>query len=254
MTLLNIAKFQHKASMDARLKWIIALIGLWSFVWSVQLFIAGNAYYSVKNSIDVWQRKPELVNALKVDRALGKIEIALSYFPKNALYYQMQGQLYEWKAFSVEDEAVPSDVQTVPSNSPENLNQAFVAYKKSLELRPNWSGSWIGLASVKWKRRELDSAFYAYLARAVEVGPQDAIVHKFVVAYGLDMFVARSLHYVEVKDLLKRHLDAGIQNPLSRSFVLQAIQQHNVTETVCRWLNDSSYSVRKRIPNCVTYN
>ena len=254
MKAFNLASFHNQQIFSTVLKWIVALMALWSLVWSVQLFIAGNAYYSVKNNIDMWQQRPERATTEKIERALNKIETALSYFPKNALYYQVQGQLYEWKAYSVGEAGVSSDTQTAAFDSKRNLYQAFTAYEKSLELRPNWSGSWIGLASVKWKQRELDSAFYDYVTRAVDVGAQDAIVHKFIVEYGLDMFAARSVHYVKVKDLLKRHLDLGIQNPLSRNFVLEAIQKHSAEEVVCRWLNTSSYPVKKRIPNCVTYD
>ena len=236
------------------LKWVMVALAGFCFLWSFQLFIAGNAYYSVKNDIEGWQLSPEKASINRIDRGLGKIGNAIDYFPDNALYYQIQGQLFEWKALVEKRSKESNDAELSLKSTKANLNNAALSYEKSLLLRPTWSGSWIGLASVKLQQGELDNEFYHYLKNAKQAGPQDAIVHKFIVEYGLDMFAARSVHYVKVKDLLKRHLDLGIQNPLSRNFVLEAIQKHSAEEVVCRWLNTSSYPVKKRIPNCVTYD
>ena len=80
------------------------------------------------------------------------------------------------------------------------------------------------------------------------------VIHKFIVDFGLQVFSARSFHYVKIKEKLKHHLNLGIENPLSRDFVLKTIQKHNANEVVCRWLRGASYPVRKRIPNCITYD
>ncbi|WP_394220699.1 VpsP family polysaccharide biosynthesis protein [Alteromonas gracilis] len=248
------SKIATSVKLSVALRLLVGGLALWCVVWSAQLFIAGNAYYNVKNSISLWQKKPELASIESIDRALDKIATALNYFPKNALYYQIQGQLYEWKAYSESESATVESMQTIKENESRKLSHAAASYEKSLALRPNWSGSWIGLASIKWKLNELDETFYTYLNRAINVGPQDAIVHKFVAEYGLAMFSARSVHYVKIQSRLKRHLDLGIQNPLSRDFVLNTIQKQNANATVCRWLKASSYPVRKRIPNCVSYD
>ena len=121
MKAFNLASHYNQQTFSTSLKWIVALMALWSLVWSVQLFIAGNAYYSVKNNIDMWQQRPERATTEKIERALNKIETALSYFPKNALYYQVQGQLYEWKAYSVGEAGVSSDTQTAAIDSVRNL-------------------------------------------------------------------------------------------------------------------------------------
>ena len=110
------------------------------------------------------------------------------------------------------------------------------------------------MASVKLLQNALDNEFYYYVKNAKQAGPQDAIVHKFIVEFGLEMFSVRSIHYVKIKEQLKQHLNLGLQNPLSRDFVLKAIQKHNASGAVCRWLRDASYPVRKRIPNCITYD
>ena len=236
------------------LKWIMVLLAGFGFIWSMQLFIAGNAYYSVKNDIEAWQLSPNKASVQKINSGLGKIANAIDYFPNNALYYQIQGQLFEWKAVVEKKNKELDSVELDTQRNNANLNNAALSYEKSLLLRPTWSGSWIGLASVKLQQGELDSEFYHYLENAKLAGPQDAIVHKFIVEFGLEMFSARSIHYVKIKEQLKQHLNLGLQNPLSRDFVLKAIQKHNASETVCRWLRDASYPVRKRIPNCITYN
>ncbi len=235
-------------------KWTMVLLAAFCLLWSMQLFIAGNAYYSVKNDIEAWQITPNKASVQKINSGLGKIGNAIDYFPNNALYYQIQGQLFEWKAVVEKRGKESGDAELGLKSSSANLKNAAQSYEKSLLLRPKWSGSWIGLASVKLQQGELDSEFYRYLENAKQAGPQDAIVHKFIVEFGLEMFSARSIHYVKVKEQLKHHLNLGIQNPLSRDFVLKTIQQHDASETVCRWLRDASYPVRKRIPNCITYN
>lgn len=242
------------ANINFFFKWLALLFASFGFVWSAQLFIAGNAYYSVKNDIELWQLAPDKATAKKVGRALDEIGNALQYFPDNALYHQIQGQLFEWAAITSERGQPEKSVTQGEVEVNANLREAATSYEKSLQLRPHWSGSWIGLASVKLQQGDLDNAFYYYLQQAQKTGPQDAIVHKFIVGFGLEMFSARSIHYVKIKDELRHHLDVGLQNPLSRDFVLNAIQKHNASEAVCRWLRDASYPVRKRIPDCISYN
>ena len=236
------------------LKWVMVLLAGFCFLWSMQLFIAGNAYYSVKNDIEAWQLTPDKASMQKINSGLDKIGNAIGYFPGNALYYQIQGQLSEWKAVVEKRSKDLGSVELGSKSDSTNLSNAARSYEKSLLLRPKWSGSWVGLASVKLQQGELDNEFYRYLENAKQAGPQDAIVHKFIVEFGLEMFSARSIHYVKVKEQLKQHLNLGLQNPLSIDFVLKTIQEHNASETVCRWLRDASYPVRKRIPNCIAYN
>ena len=126
----------------------------------------------------------------------------------------------------------------------------MLSYKKSLKLRPNWSGGWIGLASVKWKLGELDSQFYQYLDAAVSVGPQDAIVHRFIAEFGITMYVNRSMHYAKILKRLRHHLDLGIKNPLSRKLILNLISENNLNEPACRWLGPSTFAVSTGLLNC----
>ena len=58
------------ANNSALLKWIVFLLAAFGFVWSMQLFIAGNAYYSVKNSIEIWQLSPDKASTQKVKYCL----------------------------------------------------------------------------------------------------------------------------------------------------------------------------------------
>lgn len=202
----------------------IAITGVFGCVWSAQSFVAGNLYYSAKNAMDEWQVNPSSASFQEAGNALEQINSALSYFPKSALYHQMKGQINEWLAY------------TDKEGKENYLESATVSYKTSLSLRPNWAGSWVGLATVRWKQQEIDSQFYNYLDMAIKVGPQDSMTHVFITEFGLAMLSARSVEYVKVKDRLKHHLLLGIENPLSRNRVLATIKKYNAKKTVCNWL------------------
>ena len=143
-------------------KWTMVLLAAFCLLWSMQLFIAGNAYYSVKNDIEAWQITPNKASVQKINSGLGKIGNAIDYFPNNALYYQIQGQLFEWKAVVEKRGKESGDAELGLKSSSANLKNAAQSYEKSLLLRPKWSGSWIGLASVKLQPGELDDEFYHY--------------------------------------------------------------------------------------------
>lgn len=217
---------------------LVILLALWGLVWSAQLFIAGNAYYSVKNTLDLWQDDPDLASQQDAEQALVKIAYALSYFPKNALYHQVKGQVHEWLAF----------INSTGQQS--SFTNATQSYRKSVYFRPNWSGSWIGLATVKWKQWQLDNEFYEYLATAERVGPQDAITHVFIAEYGFAMLSARSLEFVRVKNQLKHHLPLGLINPLSRKQVITAIEKYDAKQTACSWLNTDENEGPYKVLGC----
>ncbi|AGP77733.1 hypothetical protein I633_08335 [Alteromonas mediterranea 615] len=245
-------KFAHwmeKVKLHSAVSFLVASIAVFSFLGSANQFFVSNTYYSVKNSLDSWNRAPSSVSAEDVEIALTKIEKVIDKAPNNALYYQLQGQLYEWLHFSTN---LASDLETVTkaNNGPDELQRAMLSYKKSLKLRPNWSGGWIGLASVKWKLGELDSQFYQYLDNAVSVGPQDAIVHRFIAEFGITMYVNRSVHYAKILKQLRHHLDLGIKNPLSRKSILSLVGENNLNESACRWLGPSSFAVSTGLLNC----
>jgi len=237
---------------------VFFITAAWGVIWSAQFFVSGNYYYRVNNQLEAWQSNPTLVTQSKVSDAITKIDSAISMFPNNALYYQMRGQLYEWQAFVLQKAAQSAAdnhrQSTADSNKNNSLKLAFANYQQSLSLRPLWPASWIGLASVKWKLSEVDDTFYQYMNKAAQTGPQDAVVHKFIVEYGLANFSARSPEYIKVVQPLKHHMKLGLVNPHSREAIVQSIVNYNVEEPACRWMRLASYPVRKRIPNCVTYN
>ncbi|WP_218397044.1 VpsP family polysaccharide biosynthesis protein [Alteromonas lipotrueae] len=236
----------HQLAIKRIVRSVFFITAAWGVVWSAQFFVSGNYYYRVNNQLNAWQSNPERVTASKVSDAITKIDSAISMFPNNALYYQMRGQLYEWQAFTANG--------TADSNKASMLNLAAANYHQSLLLRPLWPASWVGLASVKWKRNEVDDTFYQYMNKAIEVGPQDAIVHQFIVEFGLANYAARSPEYIKVIQLLKHHMNLGLINPHSREAIVQSIVNYNAEEPACRWMRLAAYPVRKRIPNCITYN
>lgn len=246
---ITFAYWKEKLKWHHALTFLIASIALFSFVGSATHFFVSNTYYSIKNSLDGWNSAPSSVSKKDVEIALTKIENVIDKAPNNALYYQLQGQLFEWLHFST---SLASDLETVTkaNNGPDELHRAMLSYKKSLKLRPNWSGGWIGLASVKWKLGELDSQFYQYLDNAVSVGPQDAIVHRFIAKFGITMYMNRSVHYAKILKRLRHHLDLGIKNPLSRKLILKLISENNLNEPACRWLGPSTFAVSTGLLNC----
>lgn len=236
-------------SWSRTLTYFIVLIAFSSLVGSVKQFIVSNTYYSVKNSLDSWNVAPSSASVNEVEIALAKIEEVIVRAPNNALYHQLQGQLYEWLHYSTSLTNNVNDISNANNDAP-ILHRAALSYKESLKLRPNWSGGWIGLASVKWKLGELDSEFYEHLNKAVSVGPQDAIVHRFIVEFGLTMYMNRSVHYAKISKRLKHNLALGLINPLSRNFILEFIRKNNLNEPVCRWLGPSSYAVSTVFLDC----
>ncbi len=241
--------FKLHLKWKSAVTYLIAFVALFSFLGSANQFIVSNTYYSVKNSLDSWDSTPSSISIDDVKIALTKITEVTRKSPDNALYYQLQGQLYEWLHFSESLEDGEQVLQHL-ARQETALKSAAQSYQKSLSLRPNWSGGWIGLASVKWKLGELDTEFYSFIDEAIRVGPQDAIVHKFIVKFGLKMYVERSVHYAKVFKRLRHHLELGIQNPLSRNFVLEAVRKNNANEPVCRWLGASSHSVNTGLLRC----
>ena len=246
---ITFAHWKEKLKWHHALTFLIASIALFSFLGSANQFFVSNTYYSVKNSLDGWNSAPSSVSEKDVEIALTKIEEVIDKAPNNALYYQLQGQLFEWLHFST---VLASDLEaaTKANNGPNELHSAMLSYRKSLKLRPNWSGGWIGLASVKWKLGELDDEFYQYLDNAVSVGPQDAIVHRFIAEFGITMYVNRSVHYAKILKQLRHHLDLGIKNPLSRKSILSLVGENNLNESACRWLGSSSFAVSTGLLNC----
>ncbi len=249
MSLSNVYE-RHQLLIKRVVRTVFFITAAWGVIWSAQFFISGNYYYRVNNQLEAWQNNPERVTASKVSDAITKIDSAISMFPNNALYYQMRGQLYEWQAFVSKSAAQSAS----DSNKTNSLKLAFTNYQQSLSLRPLWPASWIGLASVKWKLNEVDDTFYQYMNKAAQTGPQDAIVHKFIVEYGLANYAARSPEYINVIQPLKHHMKLGLANPHSREAIVQSIVKYNAEEPACRWMRLASYPVRKRIPNCITYN
>ncbi|MBQ4828196.1 VpsP family polysaccharide biosynthesis protein [Alteromonas sp. MMG017] len=253
MTLSNLYN-NNQLLIKRVVRTVFFITAAWGVIWSAQFFVSGNYYYRVNNQLEAWQSKPELVTQSKVSDAITKIDSAISMFPNNALYYQMRGQLYEWQAFVSQKAAQSTAQSAAESDKMNSLKLAFTNYQQSLSLRPLWPASWIGLASVKWKLNEVDDTFYQYMNKAAQTGPQDAVVHKFIVEYGLANFSARSPEYINVIQPLKHHMKLGLANPHSREAIVQSIVRYNAEEPACRWMRLASYPVRKRIPNCITYN
>lgn len=231
-----------RVSKGSFIQLIVCVVALYGLYCSWQQVTVGNSYYRVKNNLDIWQQSPSLANELSVKNMLEEIGSAIEKFPDNALYYQLRAQTTEWLVY-----AKPTERERVKATL---LNAAYKDYKKSLELRPTWAGSWVGMATIKWKLDELDESFYSYLQQAEKFGPQDSLTHIFYSEFGLNMFSIRSIHFVKVKSQLKKHIHLGLLNPLSRNAVLKSISQHNAKQVVCVWLKTYPNSSSRRTLGC----
>ena len=230
-------------SKGSYLQWSVFLLALYGLYFSWQQLTVGNSYYRVKNNLDTWQQSPSLANETSARIMLEEIDSAIEKFPDNALYYQLRAQTIEWLVY-----AQPTERK---SEKLDLLNVAYEDYQKSLELRPAWAGSWVGLATIKWKLDELDESFYSYLQQAEKFGPQDSLTHIFYAEFGLNMFSIRSIHFVRVKSQLKKHIHLGLLNPLSRNAVLKSISNHDAKQVVCVWLKKHPNSSSRKILGCV---
>ena len=220
----------------------ICAVAFYGLFCSWQQFTVGNSYYRVKNNLEIWQQSPSLADESSSQSMLEAIDSAIEKFPDNALYYQLRAQTIEWLVYAKTTEKASEKVDL--------LDAAYKDYKKSLELRPKWAGSWLGLATIKWKLDELDETFYSYLEQAENFGPQDSLTHIFYSEFGLNMFSLRSIHFVKVKAPLKKHIHLGLLNPLSRNAVLKSISEHNAKQVVCVWLKKYPNSSSRRILGC----
>ncbi len=211
---------------------------LWLIYCSWSNYVAHLHYYNVKNSFDFWRKHPEQLRLNDVEQNFISINSALSLVPDNSVYYQTRGQLYEWLA-------------VLDSENREGiLKRAIQDYQTSLEYRPLWAPTWINLASVKWRLGEIDEEFKGYLSNAIDVGSNQASVHKFIVKFGLTHYKAKTPGYILVYEQLPKHLALGLINPLSEREIVMTVDMLQLHGFACRLLKNEASNVRKKIRNC----
>lgn len=221
----------------------LRILGLASIVivalfFTIKFYIADLHYYNVKNNVERWRKDPTSADLESIEKSMVRIDKAISLSSDNALYYQLRGQLHEWKSY------------ISPLDKRFHLKNATSEYKKSLVYRPYWAPTWINLAWVKWRLNELDEDFELYLANALKTGAQQASVHYFIVDFAFAQYNLKSAKYLLVYKLLPLHLKMGLQNPLSERNVLKAIKERNASELACRLLKSEPLRLRKKIPEC----
>ncbi|MBN3495293.1 VpsP family polysaccharide biosynthesis protein [Vibrio neptunius] len=113
---------------------------------------------AVSNQIEQWNASNKKPSFSDIESAEKLISAGLTHHPSHPHYFDLQGKVYEWKAYisdSLDKEAY--------------LKLAKSAYLNSAELRPNWPNTWVNLATLETQMqgesREL------YLRKADQKGP-----------------------------------------------------------------------------------
>ena len=236
------ANLLTKKALPLRLTQLTILVFcVYGLYWTFNFLTASNNYYHAKNAVENIRKNAEVRTVENINTALEHVNIAIQYFPQKSGYYLLRAELYEWKA------------KLLPNERLSLLTSAFDDFTLALKYRPHWPPTWANLAAIKWKLGETDDEFYYYLNTAIELGPQHEIVHIFVAEYGLAMLAEHSREFGKINVVLRRHIQQGLKNSLSRERIVNAIKLHQLEREVCRWMVDAEYRVRRAIPGCVVF-
>jgi len=161
-------------------------------VWDNQVdsFLGGWQQQGGEPSRDAWQVAHDAANT------------AISISPiENASYYNHLGRVWEWQQFSK------------PFGHPaaiESRQQALVAYRQAIQLRPQWPYSWLSLASTKLRLLQLDEEFMHALQMAAQLAPWRLTSNKQVAEIGL-------MTWFDLDQATKQTVTTAIKRTVGRS-------------------------------------
>ena len=128
--------------------------------------------------------------------------------------------------------AIETPVNQAATERRAALQQAMEHYRRSIALRPAWPYAWLGLAAAKYKSGQLDSEYYAALARAARLGPWEQVVQYYVIDLGLRGWSnfprENRLFTLRVIADAVAHTDSGHVKQ-----ILEMIHAHGLLEVVC---------------------
>lgn len=153
----------------------LAAVGL--AVLGGQLFIAGIAGYQAQVFLDDWSLNSKAPSENAIAVAKRAAERALAFYPgSNGDYYDRLGQVEEWQAVGTRyGEAAAQPARQA----------ALEAYRRAVEIRPDWPYSWVQLATIKLRMLEFDEEFDAALSRSFETGPWLIAINSRLAEIGL---------------------------------------------------------------------
>mgnify|MGYP000385496623 CR=1 FL=1 len=156
---------------------VLLLLSIVLLTASARLMLASMWATQANSFLLDWQEKAQQPtdSAWQVAFKAANKSIALSPVA-NADYYDTLGQVWEWKQF----EASQTDPAAI-----ETREQALNAYRRSIELKPQWPYTVIKLAYVKLRLNQIDTEFNQSLQNAFNRGPWRIDINKRIAEMSL---------------------------------------------------------------------
>jgi len=162
----------------AKLLTALVLISLcaWSIYHAGKLAIADVLHYPVKSWIETIDTSNS-ISPEEFDKVQVKILRSISFNPNNAEYQEYLGRIHYLRAVNnYQDTKLFRD----------NIQQAYLAHKQAIKLRPEWPYSWANLALMKSHLQQLDVEYLYAVNQAVRFGPWEISSNEALVQAGFN--------------------------------------------------------------------
>ncbi|MCG9676930.1 VpsP family polysaccharide biosynthesis protein [Vibrio sp. Isolate24] len=136
----------------------LALSAIFVLYLSYHFGVASLYAKAVSNQIELWDKSADKPKLSDIEQAEMLIESSIKHHSSHPHYFDLQGKVYEWKAYISDD-----------AEKQAYLELAKNAYLISAELRPNWPNTWADLATLETQL--LGSNREQYLHQADIKGP-----------------------------------------------------------------------------------
>lgn len=150
------------------------------FIWSIAQVISwGIADIQVKQPqqlMSAWANNKKSFSQHAWTKAVKKINTAIKYNQKNALYYFELARLYEWNALQ-------QPVWSEHAKSHRNI--AIQYYRLALQHRPSWSSAWINLAMTQTMNMQFNDDVINAISNTIDYGIWERGVFDNVIWLGL---------------------------------------------------------------------
>jgi len=156
---------------------LLLILSIVLFTVSAQFMLSSIWANQVNSFLLDWQDKGEqpTERAWQIANKAANKSIALSPVD-NAEYYEVLGQVWEWKLF----EARKTEQAAI-----ETREKAINAYRRSIELKPQWPYTLIKLAYVKLRLNQTDTEFNQALQNAFNRGSWRIDINKRIAEMSL---------------------------------------------------------------------
>lgn len=217
--------------------WGLALVlTLWTLFSSIESSRAHYHFQIAKNGLAAFaagdfSQQQSIINTAKT---------AINIDPKRANYHETLGSLYEYLALNVIAEK-HKDKDTIMLQR-QWLDLAYSHYLSAADLRPYWPVTQANLGMIRWRQNTIDQQLFSHIANAHRLGRMKAEVHEFIVQIGGAFYLSQHPYFIEQQSMFVHHFSNGIRNPQSRKVVLGYINQMNIKNDVCGWLNQDENS------------